>query len=33
MEEGTKAKKTIFVGGISDDTDEATLYESFATFG
>ncbi|KAH6918546.1 RNA-binding domain-containing protein [Coprinopsis sp. MPI-PUGE-AT-0042] len=33
MEEGTKAKKTIFVGGISDDTDEGSLYEAFATFG
>jgi len=27
MEEGTKNKKTIFVGGISDDTDETTLYD------
>jgi len=33
MEEGTKSKKTIFVGGISDDTDETTLYEAFSTFG
>jgi len=33
MEEGTKNKKTIFVGGISDDTDETTLYEAFSTFG
>ncbi|KAF8954701.1 hypothetical protein BDZ97DRAFT_1863185 [Flammula alnicola] len=33
MEEGTKSKKTVFVGGISDDTDETTLYESFSTFG
>jgi len=33
MEEGTKAKKTVFVGGIGDDTDEAVLYESFSTFG
>ena len=33
MEEGTKSKKTIFVGGISEDTDETTLYESFSTFG
>ncbi|KAJ3500440.1 hypothetical protein NLJ89_g9797 [Agrocybe chaxingu] len=33
MEEGTKTKKTIFVGGISDDTDETTLYEAFSTFG
>jgi peptidyl-prolyl isomerase E (cyclophilin E) len=33
MEEGTKSKKTIFVGGIGDDVDEAVLYEKFATFG
>jgi len=33
MEEGTKNKKTVFIGNISDDTDEATLYESFSTFG
>lgn len=33
MEEGTKHKKTIFIGGISDDTDETTLYEAFSTFG
>ncbi|KAF8178243.1 hypothetical protein BJ912DRAFT_1056448 [Pholiota molesta] len=33
MEEGTKSKKTVFVGGISDDTDETTLYENFSTFG
>ncbi|KAH9478714.1 Peptidyl-prolyl cis-trans isomerase E [Psilocybe cubensis] len=33
MEEGTKTKKTVFVGGISDDTDETALYESFSTFG
>jgi peptidyl-prolyl isomerase E (cyclophilin E) len=33
MEGGTKSKKTIFVGGISEDTDETTLYEGFSTFG
>jgi len=33
MEEGTKSKKTVFVGGISDDTDESALYEGFSTFG
>lgn len=33
MEEGSKSKKTVFVGGISDDTDETILYESFSTFG
>ncbi|KAG6909690.1 hypothetical protein DXG01_015891 [Tephrocybe rancida] len=33
MEEGTKSKKTVFVGGIADDVDEAIIYESFSTFG
>lgn len=33
MEEGTKGKKTIFVGGLGDDVDETVLYESFSTFG
>ena len=33
MEEGTKAKKTVFIGGIGDDVDETTVYESFSTFG
>lgn len=33
MEEGTKAKKTVFVGGIGDDVDESVIYENFATFG
>ncbi|KAF8654146.1 hypothetical protein AX16_003675 [Volvariella volvacea WC 439] len=33
MEEGTKAKKTIFVGGLAEDVDEAVLYENFSTFG
>jgi len=33
MEEGLKHKKTVFVGGISDDTNETTLYEAFSTFG
>ncbi|KAF7793133.1 hypothetical protein EIP86_004242 [Pleurotus ostreatoroseus] len=33
MEEGTKTKKTIFVGNIADDVDEAVLLETFATFG
>ncbi|KAF8802244.1 RNA-binding domain-containing protein [Phlegmacium glaucopus] len=26
-------EKTVFVGGISEDTDETTLYEGFSTFG
>ncbi|EGN95945.1 hypothetical protein SERLA73DRAFT_185386 [Serpula lacrymans var. lacrymans S7.3] len=33
MEEGTKAKKTVFIGGIGDDVDESVIYESFSTFG
>jgi RNA recognition motif-containing protein len=33
MEEGSKSKKTVFVGGIGEDTDETSLYESFSTFG
>lgn len=33
MEEGTKTKKTIFVGGIGDDVDESTIYETFFPFG
>ena len=33
MEEGTKTKKTIFVGNIADDVDEAVLLETFATSG
>jgi peptidyl-prolyl isomerase E (cyclophilin E) len=33
MEEGTKSKKTVFVGGIGDDIDESVIYEHFATFG
>ena len=33
MEEGTKTKKTIFVGNIADDVDETVLLETFSTFG
>ncbi|KAG0707718.1 RNA-binding domain-containing protein [Suillus ampliporus] len=33
MEEGTKGKKTIFIGGIGDDVDETVIYEHFAAFG
>lgn len=33
MEEGTKNKKTIFVGGLADEADEALIYENFSTFG
>ncbi|KAI0748215.1 RNA-binding domain-containing protein [Daedaleopsis nitida] len=33
MEEGTKSKKTIFIGGIGDDVDETVILDNFATFG
>lgn len=33
MEEGTRTKKTVFVGGISDEVDETVLVETFAVFG
>ena len=33
MEEGTKSKRTVFVGGVGDDVDEATLMTTFSTFG
>ncbi|KAL0581712.1 hypothetical protein V5O48_000294 [Marasmius crinis-equi] len=33
MEEGTKSKKTVFVGGLGDDIDEGVIYEHFSTFG
>lgn len=33
MEEGTKTKRTVFVGGVGDDVDEAALMEAFSTFG
>ncbi|KAI0362209.1 RNA-binding domain-containing protein [Trametes cingulata] len=33
MEEGTKTKKTVYVGGIGDEVDEAVILETFSTFG
>ncbi|KAL9715175.1 hypothetical protein Ac2012v2_001836 [Leucoagaricus gongylophorus] len=33
MEEGAKSKKTVFVGGLSEDMDEGIIYENFASFG
>ncbi|THH16356.1 hypothetical protein EW146_g4272 [Bondarzewia mesenterica] len=33
MEEGTKTKKTLFVGGIGDDVDEMVILDAFSTFG
>ncbi|OJT15724.1 Peptidyl-prolyl cis-trans isomerase E [Trametes pubescens] len=32
MEEGTKSKKTVFVGGIGDDVDETVILENFSPF-
>ncbi|KXN89234.1 Peptidyl-prolyl cis-trans isomerase E [Leucoagaricus sp. SymC.cos] len=33
MEEGTKSKKTVFVGGLGEDVDEAVIYQTFSIFG
>ncbi|KAJ7063327.1 hypothetical protein C8F01DRAFT_1209638 [Mycena amicta] len=33
MDEGAKNKKTVFVGGVAEDLDEAAIYEQFSTFG
>jgi len=33
MEEGTKTKRTVFVGGVGDDVDEAAIMAAFSTFG
>jgi len=33
MEEGSKAKRTVFVGGVGEDVDEAALMAAFSTFG
>jgi len=33
MEEGAKSKRTVFVGGVSEELNESTIYEHFATFG
>ncbi|KAI0670294.1 RNA-binding domain-containing protein [Trametes maxima] len=33
MQEGTKTKKTLYIGGIGDDVDEAAILENFSTFG
>ena len=33
MEEGTRTKKTVFIGGISDEVDEGVLLETFSVFG
>ncbi|KAK7019349.1 peptidyl-prolyl cis-trans isomerase E [Favolaschia claudopus] len=33
MDEAQKSKKTIFVGGVAEEVDEAAIYERFSTFG
>lgn len=33
MEEGTRTKKTVFIGGVAEEVDESTIYENFSTFG
>ncbi|KAJ7285803.1 RNA-binding domain-containing protein [Mycena rebaudengoi] len=33
MEEGTKSKKTVFVGGVAEEVDETIIYQHFSTFG
>ncbi|KAF7294916.1 RNA-binding domain-containing protein [Mycena indigotica] len=33
MEDGAKNKKTVFVGGVGEEIDEAAIYEQFSTFG
>ncbi|KAI0093867.1 RNA-binding domain-containing protein [Irpex rosettiformis] len=33
MEEGTKTKKTVFVGNIADNVDESVLLDTFSAFG
>ena len=33
MEEGTKAKKTVYVGGIGDEVNEETIVTAFSPFG
>lgn len=33
MEEGTKTKKTVYVGGLADDVNEDVLLETFSPFG
>ncbi|KZS99228.1 RNA-binding domain-containing protein [Sistotremastrum niveocremeum HHB9708] len=33
MEEGTRTKKTVFVGNLGEEVNESHLYETFSTFG
>ncbi|KAI6028431.1 hypothetical protein F5J12DRAFT_805366 [Pisolithus orientalis] len=33
MEEETRGKKSIFIGGLAEDVDEAVIYEHFSPFG
>ena len=32
-DDGSKSKKTVFVGGIAEEVDEAAIYQAFSTFG
>lgn len=33
MEEGSKAKKTVFVGGVGEEVNEEIILEAFSVFG
>jgi len=33
MDDGAKSKKTVFVGGVAEEVDEAAIYQHFSTFG
>ncbi|KAI6022696.1 hypothetical protein EDC04DRAFT_2900658 [Pisolithus marmoratus] len=33
MEEETRGKKAIFIGGLAEDVDETVIYEHFSPFG
>ncbi|KAF8334312.1 RNA-binding domain-containing protein [Cantharellus anzutake] len=33
MEDGAKSKKTIFIGGLSEEADQEALINAFSTFG
>ncbi|KAJ7219310.1 hypothetical protein GGX14DRAFT_356486 [Mycena pura] len=32
MDDGAKSKKTVFVGGVAEEVDEAAIYQHFSTF-
>lgn len=33
MDEGTKAKRTVYVGGLGEEIDQKAIFDSFSTFG